>query len=120
MSVLKLNCNSPTMKKRMFLLFVLVSSLAFGQSNENEIISAQKQRELAHYKIIASPNPSPNDVIISAPEGSICRVASMNGTYVGTWEIREEGLNLQDLGSGTYIAIVTFNGESVRRRFVIL
>ena len=108
------------MKKQLMLAFVLFSLSSFGQTNDNEIFSVDKKRELATYNIIASPNPSPNDVVISAPEGSICQVVSMNGTYVGTWEVRDEGLKLQDLGQGTYVAVVSYKGESVRRRFVIL
>lgn len=89
-------------------------------AQENQITKVDKKRELASYSIIASPNPSTDRVHVNAPEGSICKVVSAQGTYVGTWEVRESGLELTDLGTGTYFVQILLSGETVTRRFVIL
>ncbi len=95
--------------------------LSFGiHAQTNEIEEVAKKRELATYNIHVAPNPSNDHVVVAAPEGSICTVYSSNGIYVGQWEIREEGLRLDNLGSGVFIAQVQIDGQSVTRRFVIL
>lgn len=98
----------------------MLSVSTFAQTSGNEIEDISTKRELATYEVVVSPNPSADDVYINAPEGSICRIVSATGTYVGTWEVREKGINLNDLGMGTYIAVITMKGQSIRRRFVIL
>jgi hypothetical protein len=108
------------MKKVFVFSLVLMSSPAFAQTSGNEIEDISLKRELASYEVVVSPNPSVDNVSINAPEGSICQIMSANGTYVGTWEVRENGIDLNDLGMGTYIAIITLQGQSIRRRFVIL
>ena len=108
------------MKKSTILALLLLSGTSFAQSSGNEIEDVNKKRELASYEVVVSPNPSIDDVYINAPEGSICQIVSATGTYVGTWEVRENGIDLNDLGMGTYIAVITLKGQSIRRKFVIL
>ena len=108
------------MKKSTFFALLLLSAPTFAQSSGSEIEEVSVKRELASYQVIVSPNPSVDDVYINAPEGSICQIVSASGTYVGTWEVRENGIDLNDLGMGTYIAVITLKGQSIRRRFVIL
>jgi len=108
------------MKKLMIFSLILCASPAFGQLSENEIEAVEKKRELAAYEVLVSPNPSTDKVYINAPEGSICKVVSAAGTLVGTWEVREHGIDLQDLGMGSYIALITLDGQTIYRRFVIL
>ncbi len=108
------------MKKSTLFTLLLLSTSTFAQSSANEIEELRAKRELATYQVVVSPNPSADDVYINAPEGSICQIVSANGTYVGTWEVREKGIDLNDLGMGTYIAVITFKGQAIRRRFVIL
>lgn len=108
------------MNKSTLLALLLLSGTSFAQTEENEIENITNKRELASYEVVVAPNPSVDDVFINAPEGSICQVVSANGTYVGTWEVRENGIDINDLGGGTYIAVVSLKGQSVRRRFVIL
>ena len=112
--------NSPKMKKSTLFALLLLSVSSFAQSTESEIESLSAKRELASYEVVVSPNPSVDNVFINAPEGSICQIVSSQGTYVGTWEVRERGIDLNDLGMGTYIAVITLNGQSIHRRFVIL
>ena len=108
------------MKKSILFALLLLSTSTFAQSLESEIEEMSVKRELASYEVVVSPNPSADDVYINAPEGSICQIVSGNGTYVGTWEVREKGIDLNDLGMGSYIAVITFKGQAIRRRFVIL
>lgn len=108
------------MKKSTLFALLMLSVSTFAQTSGNEIEDISTKRELATYEVVVSPNPSADDVYINAPEGSICRIVSATGTYVGTWEVREKGINLNDLGMGTYIAVITMKGQSIRRRFVIL
>lgn len=109
------------MNKSILIALLALSSSSFAQtSTGNEIENVQAKRELAAYEVVVSPNPSAGNVSINAPEGSICKVVSVNGTYVGTWEVRENGIDLNDLGMGTYVAIISQNGQSIHRRFVIL
>jgi hypothetical protein len=112
---------SPKMNKSILIALLALSTSSFAQTNTgNEIENVQAKRELAAYEVVVSPNPSADDVSINAPEGSICKIVSTNGTYVGTWEVRENGIDLKDLGMGTYIAVISLNGQSIHRKFVIL
>ena len=97
-----------------------MSSLTLAQSNSNEIIEVSKTRELMSYDINIYPNPSTQDIHIAAPEGSICAVFSSKGTYVGTWEIRENGLDLLGMPSGSYIVTIKQGDQKVSKRFLIL
>jgi len=108
------------MKKSTLFVLLLLSGSMLAQSSGSEIEEIHVKRELASYEVVVSPNPSVDDVYINAPEGSICQIVSANGTYVGTWEVRENGIDLNDLGMGSYIAVITLKGQSIRRRFVIL
>jgi len=108
------------MKKSTLIALLLLSAPTFAQTSGNEIEDMTVKRELASYEVFVSPNPSVDDVYINAPEGSICQIVSANGTYVGTWEVRENGIDLNDLGMGSYIAVITLKGQAIRRRFVIL
>lgn len=109
------------MKRIAFLqLFLVISAYAFAQSEDNEIIRIQKKRELAAFEVLLYPNPSTERVFIKAPLGSTCEIYSSLGTYVGTWKIDSEGVELNDLGVGTYFAVIKNEGVLVRRNFVIL
>lgn len=97
-----------------------MSSLSFAQSKSNEIIEVSETRELMSYDINIYPNPSDRDIHIAAPEGAICTVISSNGTYVGTWETREEGLDLLGMPSGNYIVTIRQGDQIITKRFIIL
>jgi hypothetical protein len=108
------------MNKLIIFSLAICTSPAFAQTSGNEIKDVEKKRELASYEVLVSPNPSVDNVYINAPEGSICSVYSAAGTIVGTWEVRENGIDLNDLGMGSYIALITLDGQTLHRRFVIL
>ena len=91
-----------------------------AQTSENEIVQVTQKRNLAEYEIAVFPNPSSGAISMNAPEGSICKVASTKGTYVGTWEADEKGFFLDGLSEGTYIVEVNFNGQKITRRFLVI
>jgi hypothetical protein len=101
-------------------LFLVITASAFSQSEDNEIIRIQKKRELATCEVILYPNPSTDRILIAAPQGASCQIYSVQGTYVGTWILGEEELEVTDLGSGNYVALISNAGSTVRRNFVIL
>ena len=105
-----------------FLLFLaLVGSIsAKAQTSDNEIVNVDKKRTLAEYEIVVSPNPSSGAISINAPLGAQCKVVSSKGTYVGTWNVEEGGFFLDGLSDGTYIVAVTFEGQTVTRKFLVL
>lgn len=106
------------MTKLLMIFMIFFVSVSFAQTNE--IVEVVNKRKIATYNVYVTPNPSPNTVVVTAPEGSICTIYSGNGIYVGEWEIREKGLQLDNLGTGVFIAHVKIEGNVVIRRFVIL
>ena len=108
------------MKVSISALCLLMSSLSFAQSNQNEIVEVSKTREIMSYDINIYPNPSDKDIHIAAPEGAICKVFSSKGVYVGTWEIRENGLDLLGMPSGNYIVTIQQGSQKISKRFLIL
>lgn len=101
-------------------LILLTSNSGFSQSSDNEIIRTEQTRSLSEINVVVASNISNSSVIVKAPVGSVCQIVSMNGTYVGTWHIELEQIELQDLGSGTFVATIQNGEEVVRRKFVIL
>lgn len=108
------------MTKAIFLPLLLLSCFSFAQTDENEIINASNKRSLAEYKILVYPNPSQGYIHLDAPEGAICKIVSSKGTYLGTWEIREAGLELMDLPMGSYVATVKVGELTTIRKFLVL
>ena len=111
---------------KFFFLYALlgVSLSGHAQSVDNEIVRIAKLRadclERSLCKVEVYPNPSKGPVHIIAPSGATCQVFSLSGTYVGTWEVGENGLDLTDLPSGIFIAAVTYNSIKRTSRIVIL
>ncbi|MCR9171234.1 MAG: T9SS type A sorting domain-containing protein [bacterium] len=109
-----------------FLLIALLgaSLSSYAQSSDNEILQVAQLRadcvERSLCSVEVYPNPSTGPVHVDAPKGASCMVYSSSGTYVGTWEVGENGLDLVDLPSGIFIAAVTYNGIKHTSRIVIL
>ena len=114
----------PIMKKLCVLPILLIALNSFGQTSDNEILRVAELRqqcvERSKCVVKAYPNPSQGVVHIEAPNGATCRVISTNGTYVGTWEVGINGLDLTDLPTGNYIATVSYNSINRITRLVIL
>lgn len=104
----------------MFLPIVFLGLIAYGQSDENEINKVQHMREHMKYKVLAYPNPSQGNVHIDAPEGAICQLVSSSGSYIGTWEVREKGIDFESLPTGSYIVTINFNQSMESTMFVVL
>ncbi|PWL31451.1 MAG: hypothetical protein DCO96_04430 [Fluviicola sp. XM-24bin1] len=109
------------------LLFLALFGAAFSsyaQSSDNEILRVAEVRadcvERSLCKVEVYPNPSKGPVHVDAPKGATCMVYSTAGTYVGTWEVGEGGLDLVDLSTGIFIAAVSYNGIKRTSRIVIL
>lgn len=97
---------------------------AYAQSSDNEIKRIAQSRtdcvERSLCNVSVYPNPSSGPVHIDAPKGAVCQVYSISGTYVGTWDVGEVGLDLVDLPSGSFIAAVKYNGITRTSRIMIL
>lgn len=111
--------------KSFFLCALLGASLSgYAQSVDNEIVQIAKLRadcvERSLCNVEVYPNPSRGPVHIKAPSGATCQIFSVSGTYVGTWEVGENGLDLSDLPSGIFIAAITYNSIKRTTRIVIL
>jgi|GEM_PF-2908296 hypothetical protein len=111
--------------KSLFLCMLFGASLsAYAQSSDNEIKRVAQSRldcvERSQCNVSVYPNPSSGPVHIDAPKGAVCQVYAISGTYVGTWEVGELGLDLVDLPSGSFIAAVKYNGITRTSRIMIL
>jgi len=108
----------------LFIALFGASLSSYAQSSDNEILQTAQLRadcvERSLCKVEVYPNPSKGPVHIDAPKGASCMVYSTAGTYVGTWEVGEDGLELTDLPTGIFIAAVTYNGVKRTSRIVIL
>jgi len=103
----------------LFLALGCVFSLN-AQTSDNEILKVTNQRNLAEYEIAVYPNPSSGAISLNAPEGSKCKVMSTKGTYIGTWDVEQNGFFLDGLSIGTYIVEVELNGQKITRRFLVI
>lgn len=105
------------------LSFGMVFSV-FSQSVDNEILLVAQKRadciERSQCNVSIYPNPSNGPIHIDAPKGAQCQIYSITGTYVGTWEVGETGLDLIDLPSGSFVAAVSYNGITRSSRIMIL
>lgn len=112
------------MKVLILSAFFGASLSGFAQSSDNEIKQVAQKRadcvERSLCNVSVYPNPSNGPVHVDAPKGATCQVYSASGTYVGTWDVGEGGLDLIDLPSGSFIAAVQYNGITRTSRIVIL
>lgn len=104
--------------------FLVTTLSVSAQSSDNEIKRFAQKREACVERSLCNvsvyPNPASGPVHIDAPKGASCQIYSFTGTYVGTWEVGEMGLDLVDLTTGTFIAAVQYNGITRTSRIVIL
>lgn len=112
------------MKRLIFCLALGSGFTVLAQTSDNEILAVAQKRadcvERSLCKVSVYPNPSAGPVHVDAPKGAQCKIYSVTGTYVGTWEVGETGLDLIDLPSGSFIAAVTYNGITRSSRIMIL
>lgn len=108
------------MKNSLLFLALSCTISLNAQTTDNEIMQVSQKRALAEYEISVFPNPSSGAISLNAPEGSTCKVVSTKGTYIGTWQVDENGFYLDGLSVGTYIVEVELNGQKVTRRFLVI
>lgn len=112
------------MKFLILTLFCGTVGAANAQNSDNEIKQIAQKRadcvERSLCTVSVYPNPANGPVHVDAPKGASCQIYSTTGTYVGTWEVGETGLDLVDLPTGTFIAAVQYNGITRTSRIVIL
>jgi pSer/pThr/pTyr-binding forkhead associated (FHA) protein len=112
------------MKCLSFFSALMLGFISFSQESNNEILQVAQlrkdcvQRSLCEVKVY--PNPSNGPVHVDAPNGAECKVFSTSGTYVGTWIVGEQGLDLVDLTSGAYVTMVSYNNITRVNRLLIL
>ena len=112
--------NSPKMKKVLILPLFFLGLIARAQSSENEIIKVSNLREQMAYEVLAYPNPSQGNLHIDAPKGATCKIVSTKGVYVGTWEVEENGLDIADLPTGSYIASIRIGNRMTSKKILVL
>lgn len=112
------------MKSITLIAFFGMALAASAQHHDNEIKNVAQKRancvERSLCEVSVYPNPSSGPVHVDAPKGATCQIYSIAGTYVGTWEVGDTGLDLIDLPSGSFIAAVSYNGITRTSRIVIL
>jgi len=112
------------MKFLILTLFCGTVGAATAQNSDNEIKQIAQKRadcvERSLCTVAVYPNPTNGPVHVDAPKGATCQIYSTTGTYVGTWDVGETGLDLVDLPTGTFIAAVQYNGITRTSRIVIL
>lgn len=82
--------------------------------------SSIHDRNYVEYSVNISPNPSDGPIQIDAPVGSICKMVSLNGDYVGSWKVAEGGIRIDSLEPGKYIIETTFKGKTTTKKIIIL
>lgn len=108
------------MKNALLFLALVVGFATEAQTYDNEIVNVSNKRALAEIEITVSPNPSKGSINVNAPSGSECKVVSSKGTYIGTWKVEENGFHLDDLAIGSYVVLITLEGQTVTRKFLVL
>ena len=108
------------MKRLAILPLILLCTSVRAQMEDNEIKNVAKQRTLAECEIVVSPNPSQGMIFINAPAGTKCIVSSSKGTYIGTWNVEDDGFRLEGLSTGTYIVVIKDGEQAVTRKFIVL
>lgn len=108
------------MKNSLFFLTLGFCWTLNAQTTENEIKQVTQKRALAEYEINVSPNPSNGAISMNVPEGATCKLISTKGTYIGSWNVEGKLFYLDGLSVGSYIVVVTHNGQSITRRFLVI
>lgn len=108
------------MKNTLLFLALFACFASKAQTFDNEIVNVSNKRALAEYEIVVSPNPSNGSINVNAPFGAECKVVSSKGTYIGTWKVEENGFHLADLAIGSYLVMITLDGQTATRKFLVL
>jgi hypothetical protein len=89
--------------------------------NSNSIEKIEENRRLMTYDVAVYPNPSQGNLFVEGQKGTKVTVYSLEGTYVGTWEIGESGkVELTDLPLGSFVCSIIYHEQRTMKKFIVL
>lgn len=91
------------------------------ESSPNSIEKVSETRQLMTYDVAVYPNPSQGNLFVEGQNGTKVTVYSLEGTYVGTWEIGESGkVELTDLPQGSFVCSIVYQEQRSMKKFIVL
>jgi hypothetical protein len=89
--------------------------------NSNSIQEIAEKRKIMELDVAVYPNPSQGNLFVEGESGSVVTVYSLEGTYVGTWEIGElRKVEITDLPQGSFICSINYLEQRTLKKFVVL
>jgi myo-inositol-hexaphosphate 3-phosphohydrolase len=90
-------------------------------TSPNAIEKVAETRQLMTFDVAVYPNPSQGNLFVEGQNGATVTVYSLEGTYVGTWEIGESGkVELTDLPQGSFVCSINFEEQRTMKKFIVL
>ncbi len=92
-----------------------------SKEETNPIKEASQKREQMEVAVSIYPNPSEGRIFVESKNGSVITITSVEGTYVGTWLIGEEGkTEVTDLPRGTFFCTIQQDKNRTSKKVVVL
>ena len=92
-----------------------------SKEETNPIKEASQKREQMEVAFSIYPNPSEGRLFVEGKNGSVITITSVEGTYVGTWLIGEEGkTEVTDLPRGTFFCTIQEDENRTSKKVVVL
>lgn len=120
------------MKRAVMLMCLIAAGSCFAQEENhlkgsvskeetNPIKEASQKREQMEVAVSIYPNPSEGRLFVEGKNGSVITITSVEGTYVGTWLIGEEGkTEVTDLPRGTFFCTIQEDENRISKKVVVL
>ena len=120
------------MKRAVVLMCLIVAGSCFAQEENhlkgsvsqeetNPIKEVFQKREQMEVAFSIYPNPSEGRLFVEGKNGSVITITSVEGTYVGTWLIGEEGkTEVTDLPRGTFFCTIQEDENRISKKVVVL
>lgn len=120
------------MKRAVVLMCLIATGSCFAQEENhlkgsvskeetNPIKEAAQKREQMEVAVSIYPNPSEGRLFVEGKNGSVITITSVEGTYVGTWLIGEEGkTEVTDLPQGTFFCTIQDGETRTSKKVVVL
>ena len=87
----------------------------------NPIKEASQKREQMEVDVSIYPNPSEGRLFVEGKNGSVITITSVEGTYVGTWLIGDNGkTEVTDLPQGTFFCTIKEGENRISKKIVVL
>jgi len=91
------------------------------ESSPNSIEKVAESRQLMTFDVAVYPNPSQGNLFVEGQNGTKVTVYSLEGTYVGTWEVGESGkVELTDLPQGSFVCSIVYQEQRSMKKFIVL